>query len=56
MRTDYFLKDYIFTYYKDNKNNTFKVDIYNRKEKKTYRILDKEIIERLFRRFRKVNK
>ena len=46
MREDYFLRDYIYTTYKDNKNNIFKVEIYNRKEKKTYRIIDKEMIER----------
>ena len=46
MREDYFLRDYIYTTYKDHKNNIFKVEIYNRKEKTTYRIIDKEMIER----------
>jgi hypothetical protein len=47
MKTDYFFKDYILTTYKDHKREIFKIEIYDRKQKKTYRTLNKEIIERL---------
>ena len=47
MRTDYRSKDYIITTYEDHKREIFKIEVYVRKEKKTYRTVDKELIEKI---------
>ena len=47
MITDYFFKDFIIATYREDKNNIFKIEIYDRKEKKTYRIQDKKLIEKI---------
>lgn len=50
MKTDYFLKQYIITTYKDNKNIIYQINIFERESKTTYQITNQNIIKRILQK------
>ncbi len=51
MKTDYFLKQYIITTYKDNKNTIYQINIFERESKTTYKIRNQNIINKIQKHF-----
>ena len=46
MKSDYFFKKQIIKNYNDYKNNIYKIDIFDKETKTTYRVTDLKIIEK----------
>lgn len=47
MITDYFFKNYIITTHEDHNRNIFKIEVYNKINKKHYKTTDKKQIENI---------